>query len=74
MKNINDGCFKAVKLEKNVIYSEVKCQSSVVKHKKSQKSGFKCNDNKMPGRPLTTFTSCVLWTSAGQLKKKNKKK
>ena len=41
MKNINNGCFKAVKLEKNVKYSEVNCQSSVVNHKKSQKSVFK---------------------------------
>ena len=26
--------------------------------------------NKMPGRPLTMFTLCVLWTSAGQQQKK----
>ena len=30
----------------------------------------KCYDKKMPGRPVTTFTLCVLWKSAGQQKKK----
>ena len=29
----------------------------------------KCYDKKLPGRPLTMFTLCVLWTSAGQQKK-----
>ena len=31
-------------------------------------------DKKLPGRPLNTFTLCVLWTSAGQQKNKKQKK
>ena len=34
----------------------------------------KCYDKKKPGRPLTTFTLCFLWTSAGQQQQQKKSK